>query len=121
MAKRDSKSEPRTTEAPHPLIRSEFYDRVRYDYLPLQGQWISQAGFTSGMPIRIRVMPDCIVITTQNTRELWGCAEGLSILNFNKKKINQWIKDFPGMLYDTGDIPRIRRDRYDCLIRSDDD
>ncbi|HFK4763433.1 TPA: hypothetical protein ACG0MZ_005051 [Citrobacter farmeri] len=29
------------------------------------------------MPIKIRVMPDCIVITTQNTRELYGCAEGL--------------------------------------------
>ena len=73
------------------------------------------------MPIRIRVMPDCIVITTQNTRKLWGCAEDLSIPNFNKKKMNQCIKDFPGVLYDTGDIPRIRRDRYDCLILSEDD
>jgi len=56
-----------------------------------------------------------------NTQELWGCAEGLSIVHFNKKKMNQWIKDFPGALNDTGDIPRIRRDRYDCLIRSEDD
>jgi len=66
-------------------------------------------------------LPDYIVITTQNTRERWGCAEGLSILNFNKKKMNQWIKDFPGILYDTGDIPTIRRDRDDCLIRSEGD
>ncbi|MFS7346123.1 SymE family type I addiction module toxin [Rahnella inusitata] len=105
--------EPRTTKAPQPLICSEFYDRVR----PLQGQWISQTGFTPGMPIQIRVMLDYIVITTQNTRELWGYAEGLSNLNFNK--MNQWIKDFPGVLYNNGDILVIRRDRYDCLIHSD--
>ncbi|MES4611337.1 MAG: hypothetical protein ACTH8P_01930 [Ewingella sp.] len=49
-------------------------------------------------------MPNYIVITTQNTRELWGCAEGLSILNFNEKKMNQWIKDFPGELKDAGDV-----------------
>ncbi|WP_409515484.1 hypothetical protein [Atlantibacter sp.] len=24
------------------------------------------------MPLKIRVMPDCIVITAQNTRELWA-------------------------------------------------
>ncbi|EPM0022246.1 SymE family type I addiction module toxin [Citrobacter farmeri] len=40
-------------------------------------QCVALAGFTDGMPIKIRVMPDCIVITTQNTRELYGCAEGL--------------------------------------------
>ncbi|WP_126356003.1 SymE family type I addiction module toxin [Cedecea lapagei] len=107
---------------PSPLSRAEFYDRVRYDYLPLQGAWISQAGFTPGMPIKIRVMPDCIVITTQNSRELWGCAEGLSVTHFNKKKMQQWIKDFPGALNDTGDIPVIRRvsPRYDCLKRGKD-
>jgi len=31
------------------------------------------------MPHKIRVMPDCIVITAQNARELYGCAEGLSL------------------------------------------
>ncbi|HEN3602620.1 TPA: type I toxin-antitoxin system SymE family toxin [Yersinia enterocolitica] len=118
MAEHDSKSEPRTTEAPQPLTRMEFYDRMRHNYLPLQGEWFSQAGFTPGMPVKIRVMPDCIVITTQNTRELWGCAEGLSVAYFSKKKMNQWIKDFPGALNDTGDIPVIKRDRYDCLIRN---
>ncbi|WP_336709935.1 MULTISPECIES: SymE family type I addiction module toxin [unclassified Cedecea] len=107
---------------PAPPSRTEFYDRVRYDYLPLQGTWISQAGFTPGMPIKIRVMPDCIVITTQNSRELWGCAEGLSVTHFNKKKMQQWIKCFPGALNDTGDIPVIRREspRYDCLKRGKD-
>ncbi|MBS1206018.1 MAG: endoribonuclease SymE [Proteobacteria bacterium] len=122
MAKRNSKSEPRTTEAPQPLIRSEFYDRVRCDYLPLQGAWISQAGFTPGMPIRIRVMPDCIVITTQNTRELYGCAEGLSVAYVNRQKMKLWLEGFPGTLNDTGDIPVIRREspRYDCLKRGKD-
>jgi len=60
-------------------------------------------------------------IAAQTLRSYGGCAEGLSIVHFNKKKMNQWIKDFPGALNDTGDIPRIRRDRYDCLIRSEDD
>ena len=95
---------------------------MRHDYIPLQGDWLSLAGFTPGMPVKIRVMPDCIVITTQNTRELWGCAEGLSAVDFSKKKMNLWIKAFPGSLNDTGDIPDIRREkpRYDCLKRSCD-
>lgn len=54
-------------------------------------------------------MPDCIVITTQNTRELWGCAEGLSVVGVSVPKMNQWLKAFPGVLNDTGDQPSIRR------------
>ena len=111
-----------TTATSQPLARTEFYDRMRHDYIPLQGDWLPLAGFTPGMPIKIRVMPDCIVITTQNTRELWGCAEGLSAVDFSQKKMNLWIKAFPGSLNDTGDIPDIRREkpRYDCLQRSCD-
>ncbi|EPI4979414.1 TPA: SymE family type I addiction module toxin [Raoultella planticola] len=52
-----------TAESPQPLSRTEFYDRMWHDYIPLQGDWLSQAGFTPGMPIKIRVMPDCVVIT----------------------------------------------------------
>ncbi|GKP26546.1 hypothetical protein NUKP16_46490 [Klebsiella quasipneumoniae] len=48
------------------------------------------------MPIRIRVTPDCIIITAQNTRELWGCAEGLSVAGVNRPKMIQWVKAFPG-------------------------
>ena len=55
------------------------------------------------MPVKSRVMADCIVITTQNTRELWGCAEGLSVAKFSKRKMNQWIKAFPGVINDTDD------------------
>ncbi|WP_353960804.1 SymE family type I addiction module toxin [uncultured Leclercia sp.] len=75
----------------------------------MRGEWIAQAGFISGMPIRIRVMPDCIVITAQNTRELYGCAEGLSVAPVNRKKMAQWLKEFPGTLNDTGDLPVYRR------------
>ncbi|EOI9000543.1 MULTISPECIES: hypothetical protein [Klebsiella] len=41
-------------------------------------------------------MPDCIVITTQNTRELYGCAEGLSVASVNRPKLTQWFKASPG-------------------------
>ncbi|WP_410795540.1 hypothetical protein, partial [Klebsiella aerogenes] len=51
---------------------------------------------TAWMPIRIRVTPDCIIITAQNTRELWGCAEGLSVAGVNRPKMIQWVKAFPG-------------------------
>jgi toxic protein SymE len=47
------------------------------------------------MPIKIRVMPDCIVITTQNSRELYGCAEGLSVTGVNWPRMNQWFREFP--------------------------
>ncbi len=44
---------------------------------------IMLAGFAEGMPIKIRVMPDCIVIP-HHTRELYGCAEELSVAYVNK-------------------------------------
>ncbi|WP_031522210.1 SymE family type I addiction module toxin [Siccibacter colletis] len=77
----------------------------------LRGEWIAQAGFTDGMPVKIRVMPDCIVITTQNTRELYGSAEGLSVVSVNGPKMKQWLKAFPGVLNDTGERPAIKRER----------
>jgi toxic protein SymE len=54
-------------------------------------------------------LPNYIVITTQNTRELWGCVEGLSVTGVNRLKMLQWIKAFPGALNDTGDVPVIKR------------
>lgn len=109
MAKRDSKSEPRTTEAPQPTTRCEIYSRAIHETIFLRGEWVTQAGFTDGMPIKIRVMPDCIVITAQNPRELWGCVEGLSIVHINHKKVALWLKDFPGALNDIGDAPVFKR------------
>ncbi|HIG8865945.1 TPA: SymE family type I addiction module toxin [Raoultella terrigena] len=46
-----------------------------------------QAGFTDGMPIKIRVVLDCIVIIAQNPRELHGSAEGLSVAYVNRQKM----------------------------------
>lgn len=63
------------------------------------------------MPVKIRVMKDCIVITPQNTRELWGCIEGMSVACINQRKVKAWLKTFPGALNDTGDIPLIKRSR----------
>jgi len=75
----------------------------------LRGEWILHAGFTDGMPVKIRVMSDCIVITTRNSRELYGCAEGLSVTYVNRPKMLQWLKTFPGALNDTGNLPVIKR------------
>lgn len=56
-------------------------------------------------------MRDCIIITPQHTRELFGCIEGMSVTYINKKKVTAWLKTFPGALNDTGDIPVIKRNR----------
>jgi toxic protein SymE len=50
-------------------------------------------------------MLDYIVITTQNTRELWDYANGLRVAPVNRKKMMQWLETFPGALNDTGDMP----------------
>ncbi|ABP59132.1 SymE family type I addiction module toxin [Enterobacter sp. 638] len=87
----------------------ELYSRIRNRFIPLSGEWLPKAGFPDGMPVKIRVMPGCIIITPQNTRELWGCLEGMSVVNINKKRVQEWLKTFPGALNDTGNIPTIRR------------
>ncbi|RAU36110.1 SymE family type I addiction module toxin [Enterobacter sp. RIT418] len=89
----------------------ELYSRIEGQYLPLGGGWLTRAGFIDGMPVKIRVMKDCIVITPQHTRELWGCLEGMSVVNINKRQVTQWLKTFPWALNDTGDIPVIKRVR----------
>lgn len=89
----------------------EIYSRMDGKYLPLSGDWLPNAGFISGMPVKIRVMKDCIVITPQHTRELWGCLEGMSVAGINKKKVAEWLKTFPGALHDLGDVAVIKRGR----------
>ena len=63
------------------------------------------------LPHRILVFPDDdgIVITPQHTRELWGCLEGMSVVNINKKKVSQWLKTFTGAMNDLDDVPVIKR------------
>ncbi|EBF4865777.1 type I toxin-antitoxin system SymE family toxin, partial [Salmonella enterica] len=48
----------------------EFYSCVEGRSVRLCGDWMAQARFINGMPVKIRVMKDCIVITPHNTREL---------------------------------------------------
>ena len=109
------KSELRATEAPQPTTRCEYYSRSSRNAIFLRGEWIAQAGFRDGMPIKIRVMPDCIVITTQNTRELYGCAERLSVAYVNRQKMKLWLEGFPGVLNDTGDLPVYKRGDGRCM------
>lgn len=104
MANCDSDSVPDFTHC-------EFYSTVGEHAIRLHGEWMPKAGFTQEMPIKIRVMKDCIVITPQNTRELWGCIEGMSVAGTNKLKVQAWLKTFPGALHDAGDIPAIKRGR----------
>ncbi|WP_370512562.1 hypothetical protein [Dickeya sp. ws52] len=66
---------------------------ARFQAVSLQGAWL-----TDGMPLKIRVMPGCMVITAQNTRELWHCLEGLSIEPFDPDAAANWIKHYPGGL-----------------------
>lgn len=109
------------TDAAHALPRAEIqedslaccelYSRVDCRYLPLSGKWLSNTGFINGMPVKIRGLKDCIMITPQHTWELWGCLEGMSVLNINKKKVAQWLKAFPGALNDLGVVPVIKRNK----------
>ena len=82
-----------------------------YSYIDCGSLRMTQAGFINGMPVKVRVMRDCIVITPQHTRELFGCIEGMSVAYINQKKLKAWLKTFPGALNDTGDIPVIKRSR----------
>lgn len=110
---------PRAESAQDGSACCELYAHVECRYLPLQGAWLTRAGFVDGMPVKIRAMKDCIVITPQHTRELWGCLEGMSVVNMNKRKVSDWLKTFPGALIDTGDLPIIRRSRFDNVDRSE--
>ncbi|QIZ53202.1 type I toxin-antitoxin system SymE family toxin [Dickeya zeae] len=79
-------------------MQAERYARARFQTVSLQGAWLTEAGFTDGMPLKIRVMPGCMVITAQNTRELWHCLEGLSIDPFDPDAAANWIRHYPGGL-----------------------
>ena len=58
------------------------------------------------------------MITPQHTRELWGCLDGMSVVNINKQKVTNWLKTFPGVLNDLGDVPVIRRDKRQLKERA---
>lgn len=91
MAKRDDK-------AIRSISQAERFMRVNRNGIMLRGQWLEEAGFTHGMPLKIRVMPSCLVISAQNIMELWHCLEGLSIDPFDEEAAAYWIRDYPGGL-----------------------
>ncbi|EOW6732963.1 hypothetical protein [Cronobacter dublinensis] len=41
------------------------------------------------MPLRKQAMQGYFIITSQNIRELYGCAEGLSMVFFNGPKMKK--------------------------------
>ncbi|EDV9642761.1 type I toxin-antitoxin system SymE family toxin [Salmonella enterica subsp. enterica serovar Carno] len=86
---------------------------LKTQVLDLYGEWMTQENFINEMPVKIRVMLDCIVITPQHTRELFGCIEGMSVTYINQRNVKAWLENFPGALNDTGDIPVIKRDRIE--------
>lgn len=72
MAEHDSKSEVVTTGAPELKTRrytvGYICDWQTHEPAPtitLKGHWLEDAGFTTGTPLKIRVMLDCLVITAQ--------------------------------------------------------
>ncbi|WP_139823982.1 SymE family type I addiction module toxin, partial [Lonsdalea iberica] len=64
----------------------------------ISGKWLQDAGFSTGQPLKLRVMPSCIVITVQDIRELWRCLERLSREPFNERAAADWLNCFPGGL-----------------------
>ncbi|WJY16918.1 SymE family type I addiction module toxin [Pectobacteriaceae bacterium CE90] len=72
MAKQDSKSEVVTTEAPELKTRSYTVGYIR-DWkthnkatsITLKGSWLDDAGFKTGTPLKVRVMPGCLVLTAE--------------------------------------------------------
>ncbi|MGM3225961.1 SymE family type I addiction module toxin, partial [Dickeya zeae] len=52
------------------MSQTERYARARFQAVSLQGAWLTEYGLTDRMPLKIQVMPGCMVITAQNTREL---------------------------------------------------
>ncbi|EGP1154094.1 type I toxin-antitoxin system SymE family toxin [Salmonella enterica] len=94
------------------------YSRVERLSVRLYGEWMPQAGFINGMPVKVRVMRDCIVIMPQHTREPFGCIEGMSVTYINQRNVKAWLENFPGALNNTGDIPVIKRKRTEQELMS---
>ncbi|NMP26574.1 endoribonuclease SymE [Rahnella sp. SAP-1] len=72
MAEQDSKSEVVTTEVPELKTRRYTVGYIR-DWqthepspaITLKGNWLEDAGFETGTALKVRVVPGCLVLTTQ--------------------------------------------------------
>jgi toxic protein SymE len=72
MAEHDIKTEVVTTEAPELKTRRYTVGYIRdgkthnkATSITLKGSWLDEAGFKTGMPLKVRVMPGCMVLTAQ--------------------------------------------------------
>ncbi|MDE9430569.1 SymE family type I addiction module toxin [Xenorhabdus bovienii] len=68
----------------------------------LSGNWLSEAGFSVNNPLKIRVMPGCLIITAQNFPELWHCLKSLNEGDWDDIAVADWLRQFPGKLNKTG-------------------
>ncbi|WOA50886.1 SymE family type I addiction module toxin [Dickeya solani] len=101
----DAHSTPDTTV--FKISQAERFTRVGYrpikgnhdtPAINIAGQWLKDAGFTTGQALKLRIMPGCIVITTQDIHELWGNLHALSIAPFDEYAVTSWLNHFPGGL-----------------------
>ncbi|CDG19402.1 SymE family type I addiction module toxin [Xenorhabdus doucetiae] len=67
----------------------------------LSGSWLSEAGFSVNDPLKIRVMPGCLIITAQNLHTLWHCLKSMNQGEWNEIAIVDWLRQFPGELKKT--------------------
>ncbi|KAA8993529.1 type I toxin-antitoxin system SymE family toxin [Affinibrenneria salicis] len=61
----------------------------------ISGKWLQEAGFSTRQPLKLRVMPGCLVITAQDIRELWFMLPGLSRAPFDERAAAEWLGAFP--------------------------
>lgn len=71
------------------------------------------------MPINNRVMPDCIVITARNTRELYGCAEGLKRCARQPEEDGAVDRSVSGGLNYTDDLSEYKRGGRTLWVTAD--
>lgn len=109
---------------------------AKYQQVPAvtpKGRWLKEMGFNTGVPLEVKVLPDCLILTVKQLspeleviqtlrqlcpkllepkqRELWGCVEGLSVVPINRKKVAQWLKEFAGAMHSTCAEPKFKRSR----------
>ncbi|BES86450.1 hypothetical protein PEC302110_35470 [Pectobacterium araliae] len=57
-----------------------------------------EAGSSTEQTLKLRIMSDYIVITTQDIRELWGNRQALGLAPFDEYMVTHWLNHFPGGL-----------------------
>ncbi|WP_338139750.1 SymE family type I addiction module toxin [Pectobacterium polaris] len=55
----------------YPRGLSPHQGQPRHPAIHLSDHWLKEAGFSTGQPLKLRIMPGYIVITMQDIHELW--------------------------------------------------